>query len=279
RRGLITCHYCLHEEAAPGTCPACGSRELSFRGVGTEQVERAVGEAFPRARVARMDVDTTSGKWAHHQILGRVERREVDILLGTQMIAKGLDFPNVTLVGVVNADVGINLPDFRATERTFQLLTQVAGRAGRGPKGGEVFIQTAMPTHYAVLAATEHDFVGFAERELETRREPSYPPLSRLLNVVVSGMEEEATQEAAEGAARWMEGLLAARGIRGVALVGPAPCPIDRIRGRWRWHFLLRSRSARLLGSVARYFWLRFDVSKGKADLRIILDRDPVNLL
>ena len=160
RRALLTCHYCLHEEAAPKICSACGSDDLSFRGVGTEQVERAVEEAFPAARIARMDVDTTAGKWAHHTILGKVERGEVDILLGTQMIAKGLDFPNVTLVGVINADTGINLPDFRATERTFQLLTQVAGRAGRGPKGGEVFIQTALPHHYAVESAMEHDFVG-----------------------------------------------------------------------------------------------------------------------
>jgi primosomal protein N' (replication factor Y) len=279
RRAKLTCHYCLHEEAAPKICPSCGSDDLNFRGVGTEQVERALGESFPSARIARMDVDTTGGKWAHHDILGRVERGEVDILLGTQMIAKGLDFPNVTLVGVINADVGINLPDFRATERTFQLLTQVAGRAGRGPKGGEVFIQTALPNHYAIAAATEHDFIGFAERELETRREPSYPPHSRLVNVVISGVEEEATQELAVGAAEWVGGLLEARSIAEVRLVGPAPCPIDRIRGRWRWHFLLRSESPRLLGEVARYFFERFEAPKGKADFRIALDRDPVALL
>jgi primosomal protein N' (replication factor Y) len=279
RRARLTCHYCLHEEDAPRVCSACGSNDLSFKGVGTEQVERAVGETFPRARIARMDVDTTGAKWAHHEILGRVERREVDILLGTQMIAKGLDFPNVTLVGVINADTGINLPDFRATERTFQLLTQVAGRAGRGPKGGEVFIQTSLPSHYAVTAATEHDFVGFAEREMEARKEPSYPPLTRLVNVVVSGMEEAATQEAAVAAANWVSGLLAARKVKDVALVGPAPCPIDRIRGRWRWHFLLRSPSARQLGNVARYFWLKHRLPKSKADLRVIIDRDPVQLL
>ncbi|HLM68983.1 MAG TPA: primosomal protein N', partial [Longimicrobium sp.] len=212
RRGRLTCHYCLHEEASPSICAACGSRDLSFKGVGTEQVERSVEEAFPAARIARMDVDTTGGKWAHHTILGRVERGEVDILLGTQMIAKGLDFPNVTLVGVINADTGINLPDFRATERTFQLLTQVAGRAGRGPKGGEVFIQTALPNHYAIESATEHDFVGFAERELETRREPAYPPFSRLVNVVISGLDEKATQEAAVAAADWVSGLIISRG-------------------------------------------------------------------
>ena len=176
-----------------------------------------------------MDVDTTSGKWSHHQILERVERREVDILLGTQMIAKGLDFPNVTLVGVVNADVGINLPDFRATERTFQLLTQVAGRAGRGDKGGEVIVQTSLPEHYAIVAAQQHDFEAFAERELVARREPLYPPFCRLVNIVVSGVEESATQEAAQAAADWLRGLLRSGQIDDVDLIGPAPCPIDRI--------------------------------------------------
>jgi primosomal protein N' (replication factor Y) (superfamily II helicase) len=278
RRARLTCHYCLHEEPAPRHCSACGSQDLSFKGVGTEQVERAVGETFPSARIARMDVDTTGGKWAHHEILGRVERGEVDILLGTQMIAKGLDFPNVTLVGVINADTGIHLPDFRATERTFQLLTQVAGRAGRGPKGGEVFIQTSLPTQYAVTHATEHDYVAFAERELAERREPAYPPWSRLVNVVVSGLEETATQEAAVAAAEWVKGLLEARRVTQVQLVGPAPAPIDRIRGRWRWHFLLRSASARVLGNVARYFYLKHRVP-GKADLRVVIDRDPVQLL
>jgi primosomal protein N' (replication factor Y) len=279
RRARLTCHYCLHEEAAPSRCTACGSEDLSFRGVGTEQVERAVGEEFPSARVARMDVDTTSGKWAHHEILGRVERGEVDVLLGTQMIAKGLDFPNVTLVGVISADVGINLPDFRATERTFQLITQVAGRAGRGPKGGEVFVQTALPDHYAITSATDHDFTGFAARELDARREPQYPPLCRLVNIVVSGLEEAGTQEAAVRAAGWLDGLLRSRGVDGLSIIGPAPCPIDRIRGRWRWHLLLRSESAKLLGEVSRFFYERFDVPRGKLDLRVAIDRDPVSLL
>jgi primosomal protein N' (replication factor Y) (superfamily II helicase) len=279
RRARLTCHYCLHEEAAPAVCSACGSGDLGFRGIGTEQVERAVGEHFPSARIARMDVDTTGGKWAHHEILGRVGRREVDVLLGTQMIAKGLDFPNVTLVGVINADVGINLPDFRATERTFQLLTQVAGRAGRGPKGGEVFIQTSIPNHFAIETAMEHDFIAFAERELADRSAPAYPPHARLLNVVVSGVDEKTTQEAAVAAADWMSGLLASRRMREVALVGPAPCPIDRIRERWRWHFLLRSANAAALGKVSRYFYEKYRLPSGKADLRLALDRDPVALL
>ena len=278
-RSRLTCHYCFHEEGVPERCSACGSTDLSFRGLGTEQVERAIGEAFPAARLARMDVDTTSGKWAHHQILGRVERGEVDILLGTQMIAKGLDFPNVTLVGVIDADVGINLPDFRATERTFQLLTQVAGRAGRGPKGGQVLVQSSIPDHYAITCAQAHDFLGFAEREAAARRDPLYPPFCRLVNLVVSGLGEAATQEGIEHAADWLGGLLASRSIEEIDLVGPAPCPIDRIRGRWRWHLLLRSESPRLLGEVTRFFAERFDLPSGKHDLRIAIDRDPVALL
>jgi primosomal protein N' (replication factor Y) (superfamily II helicase) len=279
RRGRLTCHHCLHEEAIPERCSACGATDISYRGVGTEQVERAVEETFAAARIARMDVDTTSGKWAHHRILERVERGEVDILLGTQMIAKGLDFPNVTLVGVINADVGINLPDFRASERTFQLLTQVAGRAGRGAKGGEVLIQTSLPAHYVVSCAIRHDFVGFAEQELKTRREPRYPPLARLANIIASGVAEAPTQELAAAAAEWVRGLLHERRLRGTEVIGPAPCPIDRIRGRWRWHFLLRSESARLLGELARYFVERFSVPRDRHELRITVDRDPVALL
>jgi primosomal protein N' (replication factor Y) len=279
RRGRLTCHYCLHEEEAPERCSACGSKDLSFSGVGTEQVERTVGETFPSARVARMDVDTTGAKWAHHEILGRVERGEVDILLGTQMIAKGLDFPNVTLVGVVNADVGMNLPDFRATERTFQLLTQVAGRAGRGPKGGEVLIQTALPNHYAVAFAAEHDFLAFAAKEVEERVNPAYPPNARLVNLIVSGLEEPATNDGALRMAEWVRALLDSRGIREVSTIGPAPCPIDRIRGRWRWHLILRSTSAKRLGQVSRALLERFELGGGKADLRLAIDRDPVALL
>ena len=275
-RKRLICHYCFHEEARPTRCTECGAENLSFRGLGTEQVERIVTETFPEARVARMDVDTTSGKWAHHEILGRVGRREVDILLGTQMIAKGLDFPDVTLVGVINADVGMNLPDFRAGERTFQLLTQVAGRAGRGDRPGEVLIQTALPGHYAIRRALEHDYVGFAERELEERAEPGYPPHTRLANVVVSGTEEVQVQEAAESVAGWT-----ARAIRrlgsGVSLLGPAPCAIDRIRDRWRWHLLLRSPSARRLGAVCTALYAEYGTGSGP--IRIIIDRDPVALL
>lgn len=277
RRRLV-CHYCFHEEMPPTICPRCTSSEISFKGVGTEQVEREVVETFPAARIARMDVDTTSAKWAHHDILGGVERGEVDILLGTQMIAKGLDFPGVTLVGVVNADVAMNLPDFRASERTFQLLTQVAGRAGRGEKGGEVIVQTSLPNHYAVKCAIEHDYIGFAEREIEERRGPNYPPHLRLANILISGTTEAATQTEADRAAEYVNGIVAGNRLA-VTLTGPAPAPIDRIRGRWRWHFLLRSGSAKAMGFVLRSLQYRYEFKAGPADLRLAIDRDPVTLL
>lgn len=272
----LVCHHCRHEVREEGRCPRCGGEDLSRRGLGTEQVERVVTEVFPTARLARMDVDTTSGKWAHHEILERVERREVDILLGTQMIAKGLDFPGVTLVGVVNADVGLHLPDFRASERTFQLLSQVAGRAGRGVLGGEVLIQTAVPEHYVIQAALQHDYEGFAKRELKERLEPRYPPHNRLINVVVSSPDPELAASGAEKAARWARNCEVAR-TGGVEVVGPAPCPIERLHGRARWHFLLRSASARDLGEVAR--GLRHEVRPTGGDVRMILDRDPTALL
>jgi len=278
RRRLV-CHYCFREEPAPVRCDRCGSGDLAYRGAGTEQVERLVSELFPTARVARMDIDTTSAKWAHHEILGRVERGEVDLLLGTQMIAKGLDFPNVTLVGVINADVGIHLPDFRATERTFQLLMQVAGRAGRGPRGGEVLVQTALPEHYVVRSAVAHDYVGFAEKELQEREGPGYPPHRRLANVLVSGVDEFAVQEGIEGVAAWARETIKARGWGGVELVGPAPCPVSRIRGRWRWHFLLRSDRARPIGLLLHELAADAPIKPGRADLRLVLDRDPVTLM
>jgi len=274
--GRLLCHHCRHEEPPPKRCSRCGSEDLSFKGLGTEQVERVVTEAFPGARIARMDVDTTSGKWSHHEILGRFGRGEVDILLGTQMISKGLDFPRVTLVGVVNADVGIHLPDFRASERTFQLLSQVAGRTGRGELGGEVLVQTSLPDHFAVKAALDHDFPTFASRELQERKTPAYPPHTRLVNVLISSpMAEDAAREA-ERSASWIRAALS-RSYKGVEVVGPAPAPIEKLHGRWRWHFLLRSSSPAALGSILRAF-LGSHRSRGR-DVRVVLDRDPVALL
>jgi primosomal protein N' (replication factor Y) len=251
---------------------------LRQRGLGTQQVERLLADRFPSARIARMDVDTTSGKWAHTEILDRVGNGDVDILLGTQMIAKGLDFPNVTLVGVVDADVGINLPDFRASERCFQLLSQVAGRAGRGPKGGRVLIQTRVPKHHAVVRAVAHDYAGFVREELAGRVTPSYPPNVRLANVVFSGTTEAATASIATAATTWLHALLRKRPMPGITVVGPAPCPVERIKNRWRWHVLIKAEHPAELTRLGRYFLERFAIPKG-SDLRVTLDRDPVALL
>ena len=274
----LVCHYCLHDEPLHVTCPRCGGSRLRQLGLGTQQVERLLSERYPSARIARMDVDTTSGKWAHTEILDRVGAGEVDILLGTQMIAKGLDFPNVTLVGVIDADVGINLPDFRASERCFQLLSQVAGRAGRGPKGGEVFIQTRSPKHHAVQCAVTHDYHRFVTEELAGRKHPAYPPYVRVANVVLSGTQEEATARLATRTAAWLHKLLAARPAPGVSIIGPAPCPVERVKNRWRWHVLIKAERQQDLGRVGRYLVERFEVPK-QFGLRLTLDRDPVALL
>ncbi len=274
----LVCHYCQHQEA-PGTrCHTCGEDALRRKGMGTQQVERLVAERFPSARIARMDVDTTSGKWAHTAILDRVGAGEIDILLGTQMIAKGLDFPNVTLVGVIDADTGLNLPDFRASERTFQLLSQVAGRAGRGRKHGEVFIQTRLPTHHAVRHALTHDYVTFVHEELGQRRTPIYPPFVSVANIIMSGTDQGETAQAMLAASAWIQRLLARDSLRDVVLVGPAPAPIDRIKDRWRWHVLLKATRAGALTRVVRYIAERCPVPK-RADLRLVVDRDPVSLL
>jgi primosomal protein N' (replication factor Y) len=274
----LICHYCQHSEAMHQSCARCGGLRIHERGLGTQQVERLLSERYPSARIARMDVDTTSGKWAHTEILDRVGAGEVDILLGTQMIAKGLDFANVTLVGVIDADVGINLPDFRASERCFQLLSQVAGRAGRGPKGGEVFIQTRSPSHHAVKCAVTHDYHAFVAEELAGRKHPIYPPYVRIANVVLSGTEEGATAQLATRATAWLHKLLAARPAPGVMVVGPAPCPVERVKNRWRWHVLIKADKPQDLGRVCRYLVERFEVPK-QFGLRLTLDRDPVALL
>ncbi len=274
----LVCHYCAYSEHPRTQCPRCRGTTVRERGLGTQQVERLLGERFPQARIARMDVDTTTGKLAHASILDRVGAGEVDILLGTQMIAKGLDFPNVTLVGVVDADVGINLPDFRASERSFQLLAQVAGRAGRGPKGGDVYIQTRHPEHHAVRCATTHDVRGFLVEELAARTSPPYPPVVRLANVLVSGTQEEATADLAQACAEWLSQLLQRQAGLDVRIVGPAPCAIDRIKDRWRWHLLIKASRARSLTRVCNYLMARFDVP-ARAGLRLSVDRDPVTLL
>ena len=271
-RALMICHHCGHTEAPREQCAQCGAHGLSFGGLGTEQVERILLQYFPGARVARMDMDTTRGKWSHRDILDRVRTGRVDILLGTQMIAKGLDFPRVTLVGVINADIGLHLPDFRSCERTFQLLAQVAGRAGRAHLPGEVVVQTYVPEHYVIRAAVAHDYRGFVERELETRRDPPYPPHLRMARILVSSPVQTDALACADRMGRWLRGHRAPW----PEVLGPAPAPIEKLHGRFRWHLLLRGGVAavgRALAAVAA------DFRPGGGDVRVSLDRDPQQLM
>jgi primosomal protein N' (replication factor Y) len=274
-RGL-RCHYCGYDAPVPDECAMCGGRVQQMRGIGTQQVEGVVADRFPEARIGRMDLDTTSTKWSHQRILGAVERHEVDLLIGTQMIAKGLDFPNVTLVGVVDADTGLHLPDFRAGERSFQLLAQVAGRAGRGPRGGRVLVQTRCPDHHALVHAAAHDTDGFLETELALRQDPPAPPVRALVNLVTSGPDDQATSMTAARLAEW-SGKVIERHRLDVVVLGPAPCPVAKIKDRWRWHVVLRGPSAelgRLVRQAARQL-----TRPRPGGISIVIDRDPVTML
>ena len=277
RRSRLVCHHCGYEADLPTRCAVCEDLQPRFTGIGTEQVERTVSELFPTARIARMDLDTTGSKWAHFEILEAFRRGEIDVLLGTQMIAKGLDFPNVTLVGVINADVGLHIPDFRASEKTFQLLEQVAGRAGRGEVSGEVIVQTSRPNHTVLTRAVDHDYMGFAESELKHRAELGYPPFRRLANLVISGSDEHIVVSTADNIAAWTGALIRNHKLEGIEVIGPAPCPIDRLRNRWRWHFLLKADNSGTMGSVLRF--LAHKHGQLGSGLRLEIDRDPETLL
>jgi primosomal protein N' (replication factor Y) len=271
RRGVLLCHYCGATRRMSRTCPDCGG-ERGGVGVGTEQVEAAVRELLPGARVARMDRDAVVGAAGVAEVLARFARREVDVLVGTQMVTKGHDFPGVTLVGVVLADTALALPDFRAAERTFQLLTQVAGRAGRGDDPGQVIVQTFHPHSPAVAFAVGHDYAGFAEVELDRRRALGYPPFGRMLAVRVEGSEDGArrTAEALGEAARDALG-------PGVSMLGPAPAAIERIRGKNRWHLLFRAPDATALRKVHRALARMAFRPPGGAQIRF--DVDPHAML
>ncbi|MBM3493444.1 MAG: primosomal protein N', partial [Armatimonadetes bacterium] len=244
---MLRCHHCGAGERPPDVCPQCRGYRLRGFGLGTERVEQEVESLFPSARIARMDRDTTSRKGSHGSIVQRIRSGEADILIGTQMVAKGLDFPGVTLVGVVSADTGLHIPDFRASERTFQLLAQVAGRAGRGDRPGEVVIQTFTPDHYAIQCAAMQDYGAFYANEIEHRRELGYPPFSSLANLVSTDAEERVAQTAAQSAAVALRDL----GGGGVEVLGPSPAPLTRLKGRYRWHVVVRgSDHAAVVGAV-----------------------------
>jgi primosomal protein N' (replication factor Y) len=236
----LVCHQCNYKIIEPSVCPNCGSPQIKYLGFGTQKLEKEVGLAFPRARQLRWDSDATRGRASDEDILNKFRSGQADILVGTQIVAKGHDIPTVTLVGVVSADTALNFPDFRAGERTFQLLSQVAGRAGRGKGGGKVIIQTYAPGHYAVEAASKHDYAGFYEKEIAYRRQLNDPPFTRLARLVFSHTNEAVCQRQTE---KMRDELLSEKdrkGLTDISVIGPAPAFLKRLRGRFRWHIIVR---------------------------------------
>lgn len=270
----LSCHHCGHEQPAPDVCPKCEGLRIRRFGIGTEKVEAETKNAFPGARVLRMDRDTTSRRGSHGEILSAFRAGEADILVGTQMIAKGLDFPNVTLVGVISADTSLNLPDFRASERTFQLISQVAGRSGRGETPGEVVIQTLDPEHYAIKCAVDHDYVGFFDQELEFRRELGYPPFSTLVNVVSRDESDRDAQSALDDLVEEIKKLpMAAR--MGIKIDGPVPAVLSRLKGQYRWHLVLRSEDREAVLGLLR---AALEPNPGLRK-KLAVDVDPMSML
>ena len=274
--GRLRCHLCGHAEPAPRVCPnqACASPAIRFAGVGTERVEETLRQLFPRATVSRMDSDTLRRKEDYRRILGDFRTGKIDILLGTQMIAKGLHFPNVTLVGIVHADMALHLPDFRAGERTFQLLTQVAGRAGRGDVEGEVVVQSFTPHHPAIQFARRHDYEGFYEAELEFRSQLRYPPAARVALITFKGRNEDAVAFAAQHVKRELETALST--IGDLILAGPAPAPLPRAESLYRYQIMLRTAAMARLSTRLAAVVAGWKLPEGVA---WAVDIDPVNLM
>lgn len=266
----LICHYCNYKQEPPDICPKCRSSYIKYFGLGTERVESEISHQFANAHIARMDSDTTSKAGSHDKILGDFKSGDTSLLVGTQMIAKGLDFPEVTLVGVVSADVTLNIPDFRASERTFNLLTQVAGRAGRGEDGGEVIVQTYAPSHYAVLAAAKHDYDKFYEEEIKSRKELLYPPFVNLIKVTVRARNDELTLKTAQNLADAIKGE-----DKELKVAGPAPAPIARMRGYFRYNILLKGNDRAAMCVLLRKVLGVFRKPHG---VLIAVDVDPISM-
>ena len=270
----LRCHHCDYTVPIPSVCPDCGGLSLAAWGAGTEQVEAVLRRLAPGARVGRMDRDTTRRKGALREIVAAWERRDYDILIGTQMITKGHDVHGVTLVGVLLADLSLNFPDFRAAERTFQLLTQVAGRAGRGARPGRVIVQTLQPEHFSLQCAQHHDFRRFAEHELAARRELGYPPFARLVQLRCEGARTDATERIIRALAEHVR-----VAVKGVSILGPTPSPLQRLRGRYRWQLLVRGSNGAAVRAAARAGRDAVRRAARAADVRVIVDVDPNSML
>jgi primosomal protein N' (replication factor Y) (superfamily II helicase) len=270
--GRLSCHLCGHTAAVPKKCPACGKDALIYAGFGTEKVESTVSQIFPKATVRRMDADSMTRKEAYRETLRNFRTGKIDILVGTQMIAKGLHFPNVTLVGIINADLALHLPDFRAGERTFQLLTQVAGRAGRGETLGEVFVQTYTPFSPSIQFARHHDFAGYFQQELEFRHRCDFPPFKHAVLITVRSSHEGRAKLSAETLRRRLKEALPEEFI----LCDATPAPLEKLQGQFRFHILIRGEAIMRLSRLVRE---TLDKLPFPEDVTVTVDVDPYQLL
>lgn len=272
----LKCHHCDYSQPAPHVCPGCQSFRIGYFGIGTQRVESELKHLFPETALIRMDTDSTTTRGAHQVKLTEFKRRERAILLGTQMVAKGLDFPEVTLVGVINADTALNLPDFRSGERTFQLLMQVSGRAGRGESPGKVIIQTYCPEHYAIQSLSQGDYDNFYEKEVKLREELDYPPLVELINMIISGR----SQLDVEKAAVYLRRLLSqAKGVGLKSVLGPAPAPLPKLKNIHRWHVLLKASESEKVKEFLEENYFKLLPSGYKDKVSLSIDVDPVSVL
>lgn len=268
----LACHLCGHASHPPERCPECRDPGIRHSGIGTQRVEEGVRKSFPSARIARMDADTMKQRGSYADVLGKFRARQIDILIGTQMIAKGLDFPNVTLVGIINADIGLHSPDFRAGERTFQLLTQVAGRAGRGETEGEVIVQTFSPASPSLQHARHHDYAGFYEQEMAFREAFRHPPFARMLLLRIRSI----SRESASGTAAAVSRMLREMARSSVEVSEAAPAPLERSHGQYRYHVVMKSSSGPVLGRLARDLLAAMKLPEGVV---MTLDVDPYSLM
>jgi primosomal protein N' (replication factor Y) len=275
------CHYCGHTRAANQICQACGSDKLWHFGLGTEKLAEAMQQIFPEARTARMDRDTTRRKGSLLRILKNLRKGAIDILIGTQMVAKGHDFPNITLVGIVCADSALNVPDFRSGERTFQLLAQVAGRAGRGEQHGRVILQTYTPDHFTITAARTQDYRAFYRREVQFREELNYPPFSRMVQFQVAGKHRQKTREAAENLGAAARALLRrdATANHRITLLGPTEAVLHRVAGRFRWQMLVKGSQPSVLNRFATQLLDDIGPNRGGQSPKVIIDVDPLFMM
>jgi primosomal protein N' (replication factor Y) len=272
----LRCHYCGDRIPAPDLCPECRGPGLSGQGFGTERLVAALQATLPDARIERMDSDTTGRRGERARILAALRAGEIDILAGTQMITKGFDFPGVTLAAVILADLGLNLPDFRSAERTFQLLTQVAGRAGRGERAGRVIIQTYSPHHYSIRAARDQDYARFIRRELELRREFQYPPFSRLAMVRIEGEHPRALASVGDAVAKSLAREASPEELR---VLGPSPAPIERIKQRYRWQVMVKARELKVMRTALARMRAEIGSTAERDGVFVAIDIDPVRML